>query len=122
MHKYKKNEQKFIFRLVFSVFGLRGVAVYRAPAKLFFSFSPLSFSKLPRYHFDTNPLPSNTFPVLCYLSLGVHSPSIPRLYTLHATLHTLHLSLFPLKICTSANFVVPLHSIQPARRDGWVKT
>ena len=27
MHKYKKNEQKFIFRLVFSVFGLRGVAV-----------------------------------------------------------------------------------------------
>ena len=34
MHKYKKNEQKFIFRLVFSVFGLRGVAVYRAPAKL----------------------------------------------------------------------------------------
>ena len=36
MHKYKKNEQKFIFRLVFSVFGLRGVAVYRAPAKLSF--------------------------------------------------------------------------------------
>ena len=34
MHKYKKNEQKFIFRLVFSVFGLRRVAVYRAPAKL----------------------------------------------------------------------------------------
>ena len=27
MHKYKKNEQKFIFRLVFSVFGLRRVAV-----------------------------------------------------------------------------------------------
>ena len=27
MHKYKKNEQKFIFRLVFSVFGLCGVAV-----------------------------------------------------------------------------------------------
>ena len=27
MHKYKKNEQKFIFRLVFSVFGLRGLAV-----------------------------------------------------------------------------------------------
>ena len=36
MHKYKKNEQKFIFRLVFSVFGLRRVAVYRAPAKLCF--------------------------------------------------------------------------------------
>ena len=40
-----------------------------------------SFRFLSRYHFDTNPLPSCTFPVLCYLSLGVHSPSIPRLYT-----------------------------------------
>ena len=78
------------------------------PQSFFFSFFPLSFSKLPRYHFDTNPLPSNTFPVLCYLSLGVHSLSIPRLYTLHSTFYTSKFSLFPLKICILANFVVPL--------------
>ena len=35
--------------------------------------SPLSFSKLLRYHFDTTQLPSNTFPI----------PT--TLYTLHST-------------------------------------
>ena len=118
-----------------SVFGLCGVAVYRALAKLFFSFFPLSFSKLPRYHFDTNPLSSNTFPVLCYLSLGVHSPSIPRLYTLHATLYTLHPTrytlhptpfTFPLKnlhtckfCCTFAPVISPRLGIMSF---GWVVT
>ena len=45
MHKYKKNEQKFIFRLVFSVFGLRRVAV----ASRWASIGALEGTTLPLY-------------------------------------------------------------------------
>ena len=122
MHKYKKNEQKFIFRLVFSVFGLRGVAVYRAPAKLFFSFFPLSFSKLPRYHFDTNPLPSSTIQYFPRTLLPISRrsfaeyppPQHPTLYTFY--LKNLHTCKF---CCTFAPVISPRLGIMLF---GWVVT
>ena len=50
MHKYKKNEQKFIFRLVFSVFGLRGVAVAsRWASTLWYEVGALEGTTLPLY-------------------------------------------------------------------------
>ena len=50
MHKYKKNEQKFIFRIVFSVFGLRGVAVASMWASvLWYEVGVIEGTTLPLY-------------------------------------------------------------------------
>ena len=60
------------------------------PQSFFFSFFPLSFSKLPRYHFDTNPLLSSTFPVpFTYLSLA--STSYTRKIATKKTFFLAHL-------------------------------
>ena len=58
-----------------------------------------SFRFLSRYHFDTNPLPSNTFPVPCY-------HSISRLYTLHLPIFTFYFT--PLFLLSNA----VLHSLE----------
>ena len=53
--------------------------------------SPLSFSKLLRYHFDTTQLPSNTFPIPTTLYTRKIAPKCDF-------------------SCISANFIVPLQS------------
>ena len=122
MHKYKKNEQKFIFRLVFSVFGLRGVAVASVfprislictdlccyPSLSVFIreingnvksvIKSLSFRFLSRNYLITTSIPIHYHPVLSPYSATYLSAFMRRVspastpYTLHFTPYTFHFS------------------------------
>ena len=95
----------------------------------------LETTSLPlRCHSITIQLPSNTFPVPCHLSSARRYPAeyinillLSRL-VVECSIFSLSISpvflfkylsqsLFPLKICTSANFVVPLQSIPTLEGD-----